>query len=149
VSHAHWFPRKRAGVGLAMTLGLVAALGLSLLPGVADAAKGKKKGNKNVTVMTRNLYLGSDLTPALQEGLQLGQPGHQDSYADAVGQVIQNVNSTDFGKRVISLSKEITKNRPDLVGLQEAARPTGPRSTRTEPRPRPSRSTSSSSCWTS
>jgi len=70
-----------------MTLGLFGALGLALFPGVADAAKGKKK-NKNVTVMTRNLYLGSDLTPALQEGLQLGQPGHQDSYADAVGQVI-------------------------------------------------------------
>jgi hypothetical protein len=120
VSHAHRFPRKRGRTGLAMTLGLVAALGLTLFPGVADAAKGKKK-NKNVTVMTRNLYLGSDLTPALQEGLQLGQPGHQDSYADAVGQVIQNVNSTDFGNRAISLANEVNKNRPDLVGLQEAA----------------------------
>ena len=107
---------------MAMVLGLVAVLGLALFPGAVDAAKGKKKKkNNNVTVMTRNLYLGADLTPALTEGLKLGTPGHQDSFADAVGTVIDNVNATDFGRRSTSLSKEISKNRPDLVGLQEAA----------------------------
>lgn len=120
MSQAYRAPRKRGRVGLAMLLGLVAALGLVLFPGSA-AAKGKKK-NKNVTVMTRNLYLGSDLTQALVEGLKLGTPaGHPDTYANAVGQVLQNVNATDFGKRAISLSQEISKKRPDLVGLQEAA----------------------------
>jgi hypothetical protein len=109
-------------MGLALVLGLVAALGLVLFPGVAGA-KGKKKHKQKtpVTVMTRNLYLGSDLTQALNEAVQLGKPGHQDSYADAVGQVMQNVNQTDFGKRAISLAQEINSSRPDLVGLQEAA----------------------------
>jgi endonuclease/exonuclease/phosphatase family metal-dependent hydrolase len=123
LSHdANRFPRKRGRLGMAMVLGLVAVLGLALFPGVADAAKGKKKKkNNNVTVMSRNLYLGADLTPALTEGLKLGTPGHQDSFADAVGTVSDNVNATDFGRRSTSLSKEISKNRPDLVGLQEAA----------------------------
>jgi hypothetical protein len=109
-------------MGMAVILGLIAALGLALFPGAADA-KGKKKhkGGSNVTVMTRNLYLGSDLTDALNEAVKLGTPGHQDSYADAVGQVLQNVNATDFGRRAVSLAQEIDSNRPDLVGLQEGA----------------------------
>ena len=109
-------------MGVAVVLGLICALGLALNPGIADA-KGKKKHKKKtpVTLMTRNLYLGSDLTQALNEAVQLGKPGHQDSYADAVGQVMQNVNQSDFGKRAITLAQEIKNNRPDLVGLQEAA----------------------------
>jgi endonuclease/exonuclease/phosphatase family metal-dependent hydrolase len=108
---------------MAVVLGMVAALGLTSFPGIADAAKGKKKQRKkaDVTVMSRNLYLGSDLTQALNEAVKLGTPGHQDSYADAVGQVMQNVNQSDFSKRAISLAQEIQNNRPDLVGLQEAA----------------------------
>jgi hypothetical protein len=108
-------------MGMAVVLGLIAALGLALFPAVAGA-KGKTKRDKNVTVMTRNLYLGSDLSDALAKGLALGTlSGRPDAYADAVGQVLQNVNATDFGKRAISLASEIKGNRPDLVGLQEAA----------------------------
>jgi endonuclease/exonuclease/phosphatase family metal-dependent hydrolase len=108
-------------VGLAVVLGFICALGLALNPGIADA-KGKKKNKKSpVTVMTRNVYLGSDLTQALNEAVQLGKPGHQDSYADAVGQVMQNVNQSDFGKRAITLAQEIKNGNVDLVGLQEAA----------------------------
>jgi hypothetical protein len=103
-------------------LGLIAVLGLALFPGISDA-KGKKKHKQKapVTVMTRNLYLGSDLTDALNEAVKLGSPGHQDSYADAVGQVMQNVNQSDFSKRAVSLAEEIKSSGPDLVGLQEAA----------------------------
>jgi hypothetical protein len=122
---------RRAGL-----VGLVAALSLCLTPvvadsadpsGVADAAKKKKKKKKkkkgaDVTVMTRNLYLGADLTEALTEGLKLGTAaGRTDTFANETGEIIRDVDSTAFGFRAVSLAKEIMDNKADLVGLQEAA----------------------------
>ena len=96
-------------VGLA---GLVAALGLCLMPGAAAA---KKKDR--VKVMTQNLYLGSDLTRAVQQGLE----SHTDGLADAAGTIVNNVNTNNFAVRAQTIAKNIKKNNADLVGLQEAA----------------------------
>jgi hypothetical protein len=98
-------------MGLGLILGLIAVLGLTLLPGVADA-KGKKKGHQ-LTVMTRNLYLGADLTPALQAS-------GVDGAVNAAFEIEQQVHRTQFPTvRAALLANEIKK--PDVVGLQEAA----------------------------
>jgi endonuclease/exonuclease/phosphatase family metal-dependent hydrolase len=114
----------RGHIGLGLILGLIAVLGLALLPGVADAkSKGKKKGHQ-LTVMTRNLYLGADLSPVLNaSGL--------DPAIDAGGQIVNQVHATKFPSvRAASLAREIKKVKPDVIGLQEAAWwRTGPKST--------------------
>jgi hypothetical protein len=136
LSHAHHSPGKRGRVGVAMVLGLVLALGLTLLPGAAEA-KGTNNGNQ-LTVMTRNLYLGADLSPALNAT-------SVDGAVDAAYQIEQQVHRTKFPSvRAALLAKEILKQKPDVVGLQEAAwwrtEPydlsavtSGPKATQTDP----------------
>jgi Endonuclease/Exonuclease/phosphatase family len=100
-------------MGLALAVGLVAALCLTLLPGVADA-KGNK-GSHQLTVMSRNLYLGADLSPALQST-------SIDGAVNADFQIEQQVHRTKFPTvRAAELAGEIKKAKPDVVGLQEAA----------------------------
>jgi endonuclease/exonuclease/phosphatase family metal-dependent hydrolase len=84
-----------------------------LAPAVGTAAKHKKKPPK-VTVMTRNLYLGADLGPAINA------PNLCDAI-DAARVIINQVDLTDFPARAKLLAKEIDKSHADLVGLQEVA----------------------------
>jgi endonuclease/exonuclease/phosphatase family metal-dependent hydrolase len=75
-------------------------------------------------VMTRNLFLGADLTPAYQA---LADPGGLAELPAVVahifnpGDPLGAVQRTDFSTRVLALAGEIEATRPDLIGLQEAA----------------------------
>jgi endonuclease/exonuclease/phosphatase family metal-dependent hydrolase len=64
--------------------------------------------------MTRNLYLGADLAPAI------GAPTLE-SFVAATGQILREVTANDFPTRAQGLAKEILAEKPDLVGLQEVA----------------------------
>jgi endonuclease/exonuclease/phosphatase family metal-dependent hydrolase len=102
-------------MGVAMTLGLICALGVTLLPGGADAAgKGKKVGH-TLTAMSRNIYLGADLSPALEATTI-------DGAINAGGQIVNQVHATKFPSvRAGLLAGEIKKIRPDVLGIQEGA----------------------------
>jgi endonuclease/exonuclease/phosphatase family metal-dependent hydrolase len=87
------------------------------LPGSAAAKQGDHGDNgkgKVVTTMTRNLYLGADLAPAI------GAPSLE-AFVAANGRILREVTANAFPTRAKGLAQEILSEEPDLVGLQEVA----------------------------
>jgi hypothetical protein len=100
--------RARAAVGA-----LVAAVALTaLIAAPAEAKAGKR--SVPVTVMTRNLFLGADLSP----GLNASGFGE---FVQANGAILREVDQTNFPVRAKGLAKEIKHSKAHLVGLQEVA----------------------------
>jgi hypothetical protein len=87
---------------------VVVAVGALAVPASAAAAK------DDVTVMSRNLYLGADLNEAI------GAPDLA-SAVDGAGRIYNEVVRTNFPERAVLLANEIKKAKADLVGLQEVA----------------------------
>jgi endonuclease/exonuclease/phosphatase family metal-dependent hydrolase len=83
---------------------------LAAIASPAEAAKRKPK----VKVMTRNLYLGADLSPGTQAT-------NFQELVDGAGQILNQVDANKFQVRAKGLATEILNKKPDLVGLQEAA----------------------------
>lgn len=90
----------------------LAILALLVATPQAMAHSAQRKGT--VTVMTRNIYLGTDLGPIFSAPTLPG-------LVSAVGAGYANVQATDFPSRADALAAEIAGTGPDLVGLQEAA----------------------------
>jgi endonuclease/exonuclease/phosphatase family metal-dependent hydrolase len=106
----------RTGSRRSRTL-LLALFGLALMALLAPAAgtaAHKHKKDARVTVMSRNLYLGADLGPAVNAA-SIGDA------IDAAGTILNDVDASNFPERSKLLAAEIAKAKPDLVGLQEAA----------------------------
>jgi endonuclease/exonuclease/phosphatase family metal-dependent hydrolase len=97
---------------LACALTLTAALAPAA---VADAAQRNKP--VDVTVMTRNIYLGGNIFGPLAAG------NDRTEFERLAGVLWDEVQGTDFvGTRAALLAREIRRTKPDLVGLQEVAK---------------------------
>lgn len=87
--------------------------GSQSLTGIPAAADSMAGGNKVIGVMTRNLYLGADLTPVIA-ATDFSQ------FLDATTAVWSMVQKNNFHARAQAVADEIAARRPALVGLQEA-----------------------------
>jgi endonuclease/exonuclease/phosphatase family metal-dependent hydrolase len=92
----------------ALALAAVAVAVLAV-PGVASA-----RSDRDVTVMSRNLYLGADIITA-------ASATSLDDEKQRATALFQTVQQTNFPVRAKAIAREIDANDPDLVGLQEVA----------------------------
>ena len=98
---------------VAVLAAVIALTALVAAPG-ADAKAKKKKKPVPVKVMTRNIFLGADLGPALNaDGFE--------EFIEANGAIEREVDLTDFPRRANALADEIDRKKPHFVGLQEVA----------------------------
>ncbi len=79
--------------------------------GLSFAAQGR--GATQVTVMSRNLYIGADVDPVLTALVTGGD------VLGALQNALAELQRTDFATRVQALADEIARARPQVVGLQE------------------------------
>lgn len=86
------------------------------LPLAVPAGASAGTSSRDVKIMTRNLYLGADLIPLATPGLT------REQFEQNAAQRFQTVLKNDFNARAKAIAAEIRRQKPDLIGLQEAAR---------------------------
>jgi endonuclease/exonuclease/phosphatase family metal-dependent hydrolase len=96
---------------LLLALAALMLAALMLVPATAPAAT---KKTTNVTVMTRNLYLGADI-------ISLATASDRNDFEAKATALFQTVTKTDFKSRSALIADEVKKNKPDFIGLQEVA----------------------------
>lgn len=96
-----------------VVVALVLVLGLTLIPGVTNASGDSAK---RVTVMTQNLYIGSNIFKVMEADPEdpLGVP-------KVVAEIFQDVVNTSFPERAQAIADEIALYSPHLIGLQEVS----------------------------
>lgn len=100
---------NRTRLRAAIILPLVGLLAL-----VAPAATAKPPAHPELTVMSRNIYLGSSLQPALGATTPEG-------FVAAVAEIYGTMVFTDFPTRAGAIADEVAATEPDLIGLQEVS----------------------------
>ena len=92
-----------------------ACLLIALLAPAATGADAKAAPKPEVSVMSRNLYLGADIIKLVGAPDLAGEEGQ-------VAALLGTVEGTNFPVRAKALAQEIATTRPDVIGLQEVAR---------------------------
>lgn len=77
--------------------------------------------SRPLTVMTRNLYVGADITEPLRAATGASGPAALDALGHASRDVLRAAQNTDFAVRGRLLAQEMAAAAPDLIGLQEVA----------------------------
>jgi endonuclease/exonuclease/phosphatase family metal-dependent hydrolase len=83
--------------------------------GHQDGHHGNHGNERDLTVMTQNLYLGSSLGPALEAKTA-------EEFVEGVARIYATVQYTNFPQRAEAIADEIQEKDPDLVGLQEVTK---------------------------
>jgi len=78
-------------------------------------------GGQTLTVMTRNIYLGGDITRPIRAALDRSGRAGALALGHANHELREIVDHTDFNARSKLLAEEIVTAQPDLIGLQEVA----------------------------
>ena len=106
------FPRTFTAVRVSSRRALLAAL-LTLVAFVVAPAGPASADDATVRVMTYNLYQGTDF----EELLGATTPGE---FVAAVTTTYNNILATDRDARAAAVARIIAREKPDIVGLQEA-----------------------------
>jgi endonuclease/exonuclease/phosphatase family metal-dependent hydrolase len=91
---------------------LLVLIGATLFSSACDDGLGTDLLSADVTVMTRNLYLGGDI-------FRVTQAESAQQIPAIVGEVFATVQANDFRARAGALAAEVQANDPHLIGLQE------------------------------
>lgn len=81
---------------------------------------GHQRRGKPLAVMTRNLYLGGDITRPLA-ALAADPDRQAEAFIAANSELRAIIDLTNFPLRARQLAREIDRRDPDLIGLQEVA----------------------------
>jgi endonuclease/exonuclease/phosphatase family metal-dependent hydrolase len=92
-------------------LAVLVAAALAALPAEAHA---RSAAERSLTVMTRNVFLGADLSPLVGTRTP-------DELSLAAGAIWSRIQASDFPRRARALAAEIAAAKPDVVGLQEVS----------------------------
>jgi endonuclease/exonuclease/phosphatase family metal-dependent hydrolase len=106
-------PIRRALAGLALA---VACTDQAPLPTDPSVAAGAGPAATPVTVMTQNMYVGTDVDAVIRALLGGGDP------TLALLQAVNTLLANDLDTRLAAMADNIARHRPQVVALQEASR---------------------------